>query len=166
MVKGQKKIRAWATPLTIGAFGLSAITGVMIFFRLEVGLVKVAHEWFSWFLVLGGLLHVIGSWQSFVQHFSKPAGKIIIGVFSLLIVASFIPVDKDNKGEDVPSSRVSRALAQTAFATVAAVAEHQPEELMKELKLNGISIEHKEENIQEIAVRNNKHSADILNMIF
>jgi hypothetical protein len=82
MVKDQKKIRMWATPLTIGAFGLSAITGVMIFFRWDVGLVKVAHEWFSWLLVLGGLFHVIGSWQSFVRYFSKPAGKAIIGVLA------------------------------------------------------------------------------------
>jgi hypothetical protein len=63
-------------------------------------------------------------------------------------------------------SRVSKALLQIPFATVAAVAEHQPEELMKELKLNGISIERKEETIQEIAARNNKRGADILNVIF
>lgn len=37
---------------------------------------------------------------------------------------------------------------------------------MKELKLNGISIERKEETIQEIAARNNKRGADILNVIF
>jgi hypothetical protein len=166
MVKDQKKIRMWATPLTIGAFGLSAITGVMIFFRWDVGLAKVAHEWFSWFLVLGGLFHVIGSWQSFVRYFSKPAGKAIIGIFGLLIVASFIPIDKDNKGAGAHSSRVSKALFQVPFATMAAVAEHQPEELMKELKLNGISIERKEETIQEIAARNNKQGADILNVIF
>ena len=59
--------------------------------------------------------------------------------------------------------RVSRASLQTP---VAAVAEHQPEELMKELRLNSIGIERKEETIQEIASRNNKRGADILNVIF
>jgi hypothetical protein len=163
MINSQK-VRAWATPLTIGAFALSAITGVMIFFRLDFALVKGAHEWFSWFLVIGGLFHVIGSWQSFVQYFSKPAGKAIMGVFALLIVVSFVPFGKDNEG--APPSRVSRALLQTPFAIAADVAEHQPEELMKELKLTGILIERKEETIQEIAVRNNKRGVDILNVIF
>jgi hypothetical protein len=50
---------------------------------------------------------------------------------------------------------------------MAAVADHQPEELMKELKLEkGISIEHKAKTIQEIATSNNKRGTDILNVIF
>lgn len=163
MINNQK-VRVWATPLTIGAFALSAITGVMIFFHLNFGLIKVAHEWFSWFLVLGGLFHVIGSWQSFVQYFAKPAGKTIITVFVLLIIASFLPLGKQDKGGS--PTRMSRALLQAPFVAVALVAEHQPEELMRELRLNGIYIERKEETVQEIAVRNNKRGVDILNMIF
>lgn len=163
MINNQK-VRVWATPLTIGAFALSAITGVMIFFHLNFGLIKIAHEWFSWFLVLGGLFHVIGSWQSFVQYFSKPVGKAIITIFVLLIMVSFLPLGKPNK--EMPPARMSKALLQSPFATVAVAAGHQTEELMKELRSNNIHIERKEETIQEIAARNNKRGVDILDMIF
>ena len=163
MINNQK-VREWTTPFTIGAFTLSAITGVMIFFHLDFGLVKVTHEWFSWVLVLGGVFHVIGNWQSFVWYFSKPVGRIIIAVFTLLIMASFLPLGRHNKG--VPPEKMSGALLHASFVTVANVAEHQPEELMNELRSNGIRIERKEETIQEIAVRNNKQGVDILNLIF
>ena len=163
MINSQR-IRAWATPLTIGSFVLAAITGIMLFFRLNIGLVKVSHEWFSWFLVIGGLFHVVGSWRSFVQYFSKPAGKIIMGVFALLIVLSFIPMGNNRKG--IPPAKISKMLLQSPFATVAAAAGHQPEELMATLKTKGISIESKDETAQEIAVKNNKQGAEVLDLIF
>ena len=43
--------REWATPITIGAFLLSAVTGVLLFFHLDSGLNKLAHEWLSWVLL-------------------------------------------------------------------------------------------------------------------
>jgi predicted HTH domain antitoxin len=169
-----QKVRAWATPLTIGAFALSAITGIMIFFHLNFGLIKVAHEWFSWFLVLGGLFHVIGSWESFGRYFSKPTGRAIMTIFVLLIITSFLPLGHSTLGDGhaagqnrrMPPAILSRALPQASFATVANIAEHQPEELMKELESKGIVVKDKEETIREIAVRNNKQGADILNAIF
>ena len=36
--------RDWATPLTIGAFGLLAVTGVLMFFHPDSGLNKAVHE--------------------------------------------------------------------------------------------------------------------------
>lgn len=49
---------------------------------------------------------------------------------------------------------------QASFATVTNIAEHQPEELMKELESKGVVVKDKEETIREIAVRNNKQTAD------
>lgn len=69
MINGTK-MRKWATPLTIGAFALSAISGMMMFFHLNSALVKIIHEWGSWSLVIGGLFHVVGSWQAFIGYFS------------------------------------------------------------------------------------------------
>lgn len=40
--------RNWATPLTIGSFLLMAVTGLLMFFHLDTGLNKAAHEWLGW----------------------------------------------------------------------------------------------------------------------
>jgi hypothetical protein len=81
-----QKVRAWATSLTIGAAALSAISGVTMFLHMRIGFVKVVHEWGGWFLLIGGLFHVIGSWESFVRYFSKPVGRVIITIFVLLLI--------------------------------------------------------------------------------
>jgi hypothetical protein len=36
--------REWVTPIAAGAFLISAVTGVLIFFHVDSGLNKVAHE--------------------------------------------------------------------------------------------------------------------------
>ena len=162
------RIRKWATPLTTGAFALSAISGVMIFFHVSSAPVKVIHEWGSWLLVIGGLLHVAGSWQSFVRYFSRPAARTIMIVFAAVIVASFLTLGSGahGHGRKLPPALLSRALPEASFATVAGVARHDPDELRKELESKGIVVRDREETIREIAWSNNKEDVEILNMIF
>lgn len=159
------KIRTWATPLTIGSFALSVITGILLFFHVQLSLAKVLHEWCSWLLVIGGLFHVIGCWKPFTKYFSKPLGLGIIGLFFVLIVASFIPVGDTHK-KGMPPNRMAKLISETSFETVAAVADHQPEELMKDLASKGIVIKGKDETIRGIAANNGKQNAEILSLIF
>lgn len=164
----RRKMQKWATPLTIGAFALSAISGIMMFFHLNSVLVKVIHEWGSWVLVIGAIFHIVGSWQAFIQYFSSPYARAIMTFFALLIIAFFIPSGglAEGKGKKLPPALLSRALPEASFSTVATIAQHQPEELAKELELKGIVVKDQEEAIHKIALRNNKQDVDILNAIF
>ena len=76
-----RHMHEWATPLTIGAFALSAFTGILLFFKIHLGLIKQAHEWLSWLLVFGTLCHLMVNWRSTVRYFSKPVGRGILFVF-------------------------------------------------------------------------------------
>jgi len=162
------KIRSWATPLTIGAFALSAISGVMMFFHVNSAPVKGIHEWGSWFLVIGGLFHVIGSWRPFIRYFSKPAAKAIMTAFALLIIVFFIPIGGNTEGHSrkLPPALLSRALPEATFASMAGIAQHNPEELIKEFESKGIVIKDRKETIRNIAADNKKEDVEILNMIF
>jgi hypothetical protein len=162
------KIRTWDTPLNIGAFALSAISGVMIFFHVNSVFVKVIHEWGSWFLVIGGLLHVACSWQSFVRYFSRPAAKAIMTGFAILIIMFFIPMGEstEKQGRKLPPTFLSRALPEASFSAVAGIARHDPDELMKEFESKGVAVKDGEESIRDIATNNNKEYVEILNMIF
>ena len=66
--------RSWATPIAAGAFLLSAVTGVLIFFHVDSGLNKAAHEWLSWLLLGGVVLHVLANLGGFKRHFATRGG--------------------------------------------------------------------------------------------
>ena len=85
-------LRSWATPLTIGAFLLISVTGVLMFFHLETTLGKVAHEWLGWFLVAGVAAHLALNWRAFSTYFKRPLARVIMGSFAALLLVSFFPV--------------------------------------------------------------------------
>lgn len=80
--------RTWATPLTIGSFLLMAGTGVMMFFEWERGLMTVAHQWFSWFFVIGAIGHIIANIRPFNAHLKARWGRYSIAVFTIVLAAS------------------------------------------------------------------------------
>ena len=42
--------KTWAGPLMIGSFVVMAVTGILMFLHLNIGAMKLAHEWLSCFL--------------------------------------------------------------------------------------------------------------------
>jgi len=91
-MKRFSKMRTCATPITIGAFILSAVTGIMLFFRLDLGLTKVVHEWLSWLLVAGTIFHVIANWRFMTGYLGSHLGRGIIAVFIVITCACLVPV--------------------------------------------------------------------------
>ena len=82
-------LRSWATPLTIGSFIISALSGIILFFHWDIGMMKPAHEYLSWFLVLGVIMHIIINWRPMLVYFKKPIPLTIIGIFIILTALSF-----------------------------------------------------------------------------
>ncbi|MCE5212954.1 MAG: DUF4405 domain-containing protein [Deltaproteobacteria bacterium] len=163
-MKNTNKLREWATPITIGAFALSAVTGIMLFFKVELGLIKPVHEWLSWLLVIGTILHLIANWKASVHYISKPVGKGILIFFLVLIFSAFIPLGGESKGS--PVKKMVGSLIQNPLSEVALIADHNPDEAINILKAKGINVDNKEQTIREIAAKNNKSPIDVLNVIF
>lgn len=164
-MKNESKLREWVTPLTIGAFSLSAATGIMLFFKVELSLVKPVHEWLSWLLVIGTALHLAVNWHPTVRYISKPIGAGILLIFLLLICVSFVPLGGGKRGGN-PFIRITDNLAQAPLSTVAQVAKHGDQEVMDILKSQGIRAEGKDQTIREIATQNNKSPVEVLFVIF
>ncbi|HEX5277072.1 MAG TPA: DUF4405 domain-containing protein [Fluviicoccus sp.] len=127
--------REWATPLAAGAFLLVAATGVLMFFHLDSGLNKEAHEWLSWALLAGVGLHVTSNLSAFKRHLAGRRGQAFLGVFALLLALSFIPLEEE--GEEKPFMAPVRALAGAPIATLAQVANTTPETVMQRLQAAG-----------------------------
>lgn len=126
----QMSLRSWATPLTIGAFLTVSVTGVLMFFHLDTGLGKVAHEWLSWALVAGALAHLWLNRRALSTYFKRPVAVTIMGAGLVLLVTSLlIPAG----GSDVPVRQVLGSLTGAPISALAGVVGMDPAVLVSSL---------------------------------
>ncbi len=156
-------MRSWAGPLTIGAFAVTAVTGILMFFHVQIGLVKVAHEWLSWLFVIGALAHLAVNWRAFLAYFRKPVAVSIIAVMCLLGAASFLPLGgAGGAGGRSPVATILQAMEKAPLAVVAQVVQRSPQAITDELKAQGIQVQHEQQTVAEIASANHQRSMDVL----
>jgi len=129
--------RSWITPLVIGSFVLLSVTGVLMFFHLESGLNKTAHQWLSWTMVGGVALHVALNLTAFKRYFRQTMGRWVVALFAILLALSFLPLKESKKTPNYVSS--VRALAHTPITVLAQVAGSSPEEMRIRLEDAGLS---------------------------
>lgn len=140
--------RPWITPVVIGAFLLSAVTGVLMFFHLDSGLNKVAHEWLSWLMVLGVVLHGLVNLPVFKRYFTQTTGKLVIGAFASLLLLSFIP--GGNAGGEPGFAPPVRALAQAPLSVLAEVAGTSTESVKSRLQSAGIAVTSDQQSVADL----------------
>lgn len=124
-------LRSWATPLTVGAFLLISVTGILMFFHLETGLSKVAHEWLGWFLVTGVAAHLWLNWRAFTTYFKRPAAVAIMGAGVLVLTASLLMPGPE--GGAVPVRQVLGSLTKAPISTLASLAGKDEASLLASL---------------------------------
>ena len=158
------RLRRWVTPLTMGTFLLSAVTGILLFFKIHLGLIKPVHEWLSWLLVIAAILHLYINWGPGARSVSSRGGRAIFLAFVVLLGLSFLPL-AGQRHHQRPDALV-RALAGASLESVAQLAHHHPEELLVMLRGQGLAIESESQTLEQIAARNNRQAGDLLGLIF
>lgn len=90
--------RQWVTPLLAGSFFLSAVTGILLFFKIHLGIIKPVHEWLSWILIIASVLHIILNFAPLRKSLTPRLGKTIAVIFVLLTLCSLLPLgDQDER---------------------------------------------------------------------
>ena len=139
--------REWATPIAAGAFLVTAVTGVLMFFHVDTGWNKVAHEWLSWLLVAGVALHLTVNLPGLKRYLGMRRGQWLVGGFAVLLALSFVPVG----GKDEPPFLIpAKALATAPLSTVAMVAEVSPEELLARLAKAGVAADSDRRSVRDL----------------
>ncbi len=155
-------IKSWATPLAVGAFTISAVTGLLIFFDIEIGLVEPTHKWLSWLLVSGVALHLISNWKQFTSYFSKKPAIGIIGTALIVTIASVLPLFGEKEEKQNPAKMAAYALASSSLETVALVVKTTPAALTEQLGKNGVVVNNPEATVEQIAKSNGKEPKEVL----
>jgi hypothetical protein len=161
-----KVTRAWATPLTIGTFGLMAITGILMFFHLDTGLNKLAHEWLGWLMVLGVVMHAIANWAAFKRYFlSSVLGRSILGVSALIIALSFLPTPEALQ-HDSPPKIAFTAMINAPINHVSIVAGKPVDAVMLALNEANIHVINSETNLVSAVGSDKALMAKAMQIIF
>lgn len=160
-------LNRWATPLTIGSFIITAVTGVLIFFHVNIGLVKPAHEWLSWLMVLGVAAHIALNWRPFARYFGV-AKKLSLGIIVVcvaLTVLSVAPLGLDTAGGRPPMFKAAEVLNQAPLVQVAALAKQEPAAIIAKLKAKNIVVEDPSQTLTQIAKANSTDAMKVLNEV-
>ena len=141
--------RPWITPLVIGIFLLMAVTGSLMFFHLDIGLNKTAHEWLGWAMVVGVMLHVLLNMNAFKRHLANTTSRWVLGACTAALALSFIPLGGAGGGKP-PFVAPVQALARTPLTTVAQVAGIHVTELRARLSAAGVASQNDTQSIQDL----------------
>lgn len=155
--------RSWITPWVIGAFLLTAITGVLMFFHLDRGLNKTAHEWLSWAMIVGVGLHLALNFNAFKRYLSQPIARAIVGAFVLVLAMSFTPAGS-SRNEPGFASPV-RALAHAPITVLAQVAGISATEVKTRLASAGLEVTGEQQSVADLAGEDLRRQIGILNQV-
>ncbi|MFZ2163762.1 MAG: DUF4405 domain-containing protein [Sideroxyarcus sp.] len=156
--------RSWVTPITAGAFLLSGVTGILIFFHLESGTGKFMHEWLGWVLLGGAALHVVANYAGLKSHLATLRGQLLVGIFAVALLVSFIPL---GGGQDEPPFMPPiRALSQVPLSTLAQVAQVTPEQLREKLSQAGYQSTSDQQSLSELVGTDTRKQMHVMESIF
>lgn len=142
--------RPWITPLIMGSFLLSAVTGIVIFFHLDTGLVKPAHEWLSWIMVLAVVPHVLLNMLPFKRYFKQKTGLWVMGISAVVLALSFLSMGSST-AKDPGFAPPIRALAKAPISVLAQVAGTSTDNVKATLQAAGFSVTSDQQSVADLA---------------
>jgi glucan phosphoethanolaminetransferase (alkaline phosphatase superfamily) len=156
------ELRKLATPLTIGSFALMATTGVLMFFHVQLGIIKDAHEWLSWLFLAAVGLHIYVNFTVFKRYFTqKPALAIMAVCLILLFAAMLFP--QTGGGKRGGPQQINRVLLEAPLNSVAALTGKTAEALQTQLQAQGLQVDANSQNLKQIADDNQRNPMEVLN---
>lgn len=162
-----RKLSVWATPLVIGAFLLMATTGLLMFFHLESGLNKQAHEWLGWAMIAGALAHIALNWMAFKRYITKSnMSRAIIGVFVLLLAASFLSPPAGMGEEKSPPVLAFDAILNAPISMVAPLAGKCEAQLLEELQAAGFAVAQADQTLASVTGPERKVQGKAMRVVF
>lgn len=158
--------REWATPLTIGSFGLMAVTGLLMFFHLDSGLNKTAHEWLGWVMVAGVALHALANWLAFKRYFvNSSLGRGILLASALLLAATFVPLPGAGGGMSPPALAI-QALSRAPLVQVAPLTGRPVEQLLADLNGAGIPLSSPDQSLASVVGKDRERMGRAIGVMF
>lgn len=145
--------REWATPVVMGAFTLSGVTGVVLFFGLfKSQTILTIHQWLGLTFVIGGLSHITVNFPAYKRYLKQRLGLTIVLIYVALTITAFLPLAPTRPVEN-PLTKILNAVQKAPLNDLALVFKETPQALMSRLQSAGYRIESADQSIADVAVQ-------------
>lgn len=156
-------VRSWATPLTIGAFVMMAMTGILMFFGWTAGLTTVAHQWLSWFFLLGAGGHIAANWRPLRNHLKAAWGRASLACFAILLIASLFTWGQ------VTGPQLERpimlTLVDAPLSSLASITHRSPDAMIERFRAHGVRAD-PHQTIRDVAAKEHVGINQLLGLVF
>lgn len=142
--------REWATPIVMGAFTLSAVTGVVLFFGWKSQTTLTVHEWLGLTFAIGGLAHITVNFPAYKRHLKQRLGLGIVLVYVALTIAAFLPLAPPRPTNN-PMTKLLDVLQQAPLNDMAPIFKVAPQTLVERLKTAGFQVASSEQSVAQVA---------------
>jgi hypothetical protein len=144
-----------------------AVTGGLMFFHLDTGLNKAAHEWLGWALVAGALAHAAVNWGPLKRHLStRGIGQGIVIACVVVLALSFVRQSGPGGGDVPPPVRAMKAVAAAPLSQVAPLTGRPVAQLRAELAARGIVLAGDEASIDSATGGDRGVTAQAMSVLF
>lgn len=156
--------RKWSTPLTIGTFLITGVSGVLLFFHLGEGLVKEAHEWIGIAFVIGALLHVNTHWAPFKRYFSLGLPRAVMA--SVLVGSLVFMAASGHEEGGNPMVAAVKTLENAPLTLVAQLQSRDTDDLHKQLEAAGFEVTDNFTTLKTIANNSGRSERELIALLF
>ena len=132
-------LHRYGTPLTVGLFLVSAISGVALFFRWAPQAFHSMHEWLSLVLLAPFAVHMWKNWRPLIGYFRRRTLTIPLAL-SLVVALPFAVNGLTATRTGSPAFRVVRLMTAAPLTTLAPVLKTTPERLQAALQDRGFTV--------------------------
>ena len=139
-----------ATPITLGLFGISAISGTALFFHVWQGAFHEMHEWLSMLLLLPFALHIWKNWAA-LTGYARRRTLLVPVAASLLAALLFAAPAMTGASQLSPSARAMRAMTEARLTDLAPVLKTTPDALANSLRQRGFTVQGGDDTPRQVA---------------
>lgn len=114
-------LRKFATPLTVGTFLVTGVTGTLWYFHIVTDAGRWLHEIIGLAMMAAVGLHLVINWRAFLTYFKRPIALVLMLGFFALTIGGYVMPDTEQAGGGRPGFAAVQMLGAKDLATLAPV---------------------------------------------
>lgn len=153
----------YATPLTLGLFTISAVSGAALFVHVGDGLFHSMHEILSMVLLVPFVLHVWRNWRAFLGYFKRSALWISVAVCA--VAAGGFAVASGTSSGGNPLFQFADRMESAPISALAPALGTDETRLLDALTAAGLTPLSPADSIKAIAARTGRDAFEVLAIV-